>query len=809
MYADFYRVSKTAGEQTHLSPIIIDQTLGEVDDALLPGSTTNFTSDEANVSVAKIASPIDIGSMFSPNVQTYTQQDIQEFLRKPQVVLSGAFTTADSGILSNTNVHDLLRTNTIWNNKIAGHLAIRADLHLKLVVNGNRFQQGRYCMAWFPTVGASINTVQATSWYNLHVATLCQRTQLPHVELDINRDTECSMIVPFISSQSHKLINSATYSNPGTVMIFPYSALVAPTGSLTATYTLYAHFENVSLHAPTAPQSSVKFKTTPQRAEQRAANIGPIESTAVKVSKAAGILMQVPLLSSIAAPVSWFSDIVAGVAGVFGWANPIDLSEVTRAVQTIVPYSNNVDMADGSMPLALFARNEIELLPGLGGTDIDETSIDHVKTIPAYFATFNLSTSNIAGTSVYSKSVDYGSYTTTFTDNARTLYAFAPLSYLSTFFTQARGGLVFKFKIVSTEFHSGRYAICFTPFDNDSGSTTFSYATSSYVHREIIDLRMGCEFTFTVPYVSVSPYRNLSSTAYTVNEAFGNLSVYPINPLTAPATVSSTCAVLVEVSGGPDLEFACLRTNGFTISSASAPQSSVTFVKSNNEIVSGDIGNSQIVSDNMMSSRHCVGEKLLSLTSLLKHSNEILPITQGTTAIACTIDPFVIYTEAFVGAVNSDAPFKMDLYAAFVSMYALSRGSVRWRIFNNSNISANSSERTTATIEYDFTSTTATGIVEYVTPITSKRFTLNVTQNQIYRGCVEVQTPPYNNTFARCNAASLVGSGTLLQDRTKPSVNNMLLNVNTSTANGNLYRRQVADDFQMACFISCPTMRIS
>lgn len=768
------------------------------------------------MAVGMIQKPLDIGSMFSPNATSYKQQDIIEFLRKPIIIFSGDFTALDTGILVNTTPWSSLISNTMWSRKVEGHLAIRGELHLKLVLNATRFQQGRYCLAWFPTAGAYATANQTSAWFNLHVANLTSRTQLPHVEIDINRDTECTLVVPFMSAYPHRYINATTsFTDPGSVLIFPYSPVAAVVGSTTASYTLYGHLENVTLEAPTQPQSAARFKssrsskTDVQSGEQQVGGIGPITSTLSKVSKASGILTQIPLLSSVAGPVSWFTDILANAANVFGWSSPLDLSEVTRAVQTIVPFSNNADMPDGSMPLSLFARNKIELLPGLGGTDIDEMSIDHIKTIPAFFKTFNLSTADLAGAAIDRINCSYTGYTTTFVDNGRTHIVHCPISYCAMFFDKARGGLVIRYKIVSTEFHSGRYALVFTPIDLMSGTATINYAGSEYSHREIIDLRMGCEFTFHVPYTSIIPYRQLGSSAGAdTNELFGAVDLYCINPLRAPATVSPTVAVLVEISAAPDVEFACLRTNGYSLAAPSAPQSSIKFVSSVNEITSGDIGNSKLTDDKMMSARHCIGEKLLSFNSILKHTDRIIPDVQNTTHLSATIDPFTVITRAYVGAVQSDAPFQSDLYSMITSMYALSRGSVRWRIFNNTPTSVNSSERNRAFITYSRANAAVAGITGSIAALTPRKWLLSVVQNQIYRGCVEVQTPPYHHTYARATVNNFCGSGLLLGNNSFSSASSMVLNVETSAANGNIYKRQVADDFQCSLFISTPCTTI-
>lgn len=793
--------SNNGGDQTHINTAstIVDATLSANSDTV-DNSTTRFTTDSANTNVACIQQVHDIGNKFN-NLRVYKQQDIKEFLRKPQVLLQGSFGIADTGIMATIVPHQSLITLAMNQRKMEGHLAYRAKVVIRIVINANRFQQGRYFLAWFPDAGsvqASANA-QSVSWFNLHCATLCQRTQLNKVEFDLNRDSEAIFEIPWQSAYTHMPVRSGyvnTYARPGRLLLCAYSPLVAPTGSVTAPYTIYGHFEDLELVAPTAPQSNVRFKKTDvQTQEQRSAGLGPISSTLANVSKAADIVSEIPMLSAITAPVAWFSDILSRAASVFGWSAPLDLSEVTRAVQTIFPFQNNCDMPKQSMPLSLFARNQLEILPGIAGTDIDETSIDHLKTIPAFFTSFNLTTSDAANGIVYTQSVGYTNYVQTIVDNARTITALAPISYLAQFFTHYRGGIVFRFKVISTEFHSGRYALEFYPTESWTGGTSTN--APEYVLREIIDLRSGCEFTFHIPFTSIPSYRVIGS-----NQFFGTMRLRTVNPLAAPSSVSSTVNVLVEVAGAPDVEFAYLRTAAISLASPSAPQSSVNFVSSENEIVSGSLGGSTLSQENCMSSRHCIGEKVLSLLSILKHTNQIVKVAAPVGALSVQFAPFAIFTNAYVGVVLSDSAYYSDHYSMFVSMFATSRGSVRLKVITNANETSASSIMD-ARVRFSNSGTTA-GIQESATALPDERFLLRVLQNRAFRGGVDIQTPPYHHTYTRTNADELVGSGTLVKDYSTATANNLVIACDTNTANANSYYREVADDFHMAIFISTP-----
>jgi len=190
----------------------------------------------------------------------------------------------------------------------------------------------------------------------------------------------------------------------------------------------------------------------------------------------------------------------------------------------------------------------------------------------------------------------------------------------------------------------------------------------------------------------------------------------------------------------------------------------------------------------------------MSLLSVLKHANRIVPNFVPVGAIQATIAPFAIYTGAFIGAVNSDSTYISDHYSMFASMYANSRGSVRYQVSVDTTSALSAFQ--VATLSYDITTTTG-GIVEGAATSTP-RYSLAVTQHREFRGGTDIQVPGYHKTYARCNVNDLVGSGTLVKDFSQISSSNVVLVVDTKTGFPNQYFRQVGDDFHLSNFISTP-----
>lgn len=90
-------------------------------------------------------------------------------------------------------------------------------------------------------------------------------------------------------------------------------------------------------------------------------------------------------------------------------------------------------------------------------------------------------------------------------------------------FSYWRGSIVFTFKIVKTNYHSGRLLFCAIPNDS-STSVDVTISTSAYLNREIMDIREGAVYKVVVPYASLRPWLRCStySNGVTSKDWFGN-----------------------------------------------------------------------------------------------------------------------------------------------------------------------------------------------------------------------------------------------------------------------------------------------
>jgi len=671
------------GSENRLNVVVTDNSQSGVT------SGTTYSANESTVVVGTPDSYKPIDPKYLAAARTGAGDDIASFLAKPLCVASGLLSSTDiftTPIYQVDIPHGLLG-NTIWKNKLDGLAAFRGTLHISIQLNANRFQQGRYILAWVPTGGAKDGDLFA----RMHSATLCQMTQLPHVEIDLACDTEANLVIPYITVQSWAFLsynNQPTLKSGsnGYLKLVPYSPLVSPSGTNFASFSIFAHWENVELALPMHPQSSARVKTKVRRRnvadkEQASQNMGPVQAGLTKVATVGKQLAAIPLLSSVAAPVAWAADAAARVASIFGWSRPHN-SEHPMLMQSSFMYRfTNTDVADNSTKLAYTDRNELEDVPGFAGSDLDEMNLLYIATTSAWYKTCNWNTSSATGVRINQTAVSPRYFVTDSMQGTDRLYHPTPLAFVSSFFRLWRGSIKFKFKLVKTEFHSGRLVVSFLPYDEIMGSVNFpTLAETTYLHRMIIDVREGNEFTFVVPFATLSQYKAVSGS----NAISGYLFVDVLNELTAPANVSSNVTILIEVSAAEDFEWAGPADLNCQVAAQYQPQSGRKNVC---EIVSTDLG---VTSTNVgtATSRACAGERILSFRSIIKRFvpyRKVAAFAPSATNRALWFLPwFVSVDTPGTGGARVKGDMSADLFSLITSCYAIARGSVRMKFIDTS-----------------------------------------------------------------------------------------------------------------------------
>lgn len=751
-----------------------------------------------------------VGDLLSSISGNTGHESIHEFLARPVVLQKGVLGAADTATSFSPFVLPNAGVTAQVADKLKGFYGFTATSVLTLQINGNPFQSGRYMLYYVPLGGARGNDPAVTAKTNAHENTLRARTQLPRIELDVNCDTQGILRIPYVSCHSFTPLVATTSGVPlaqiAWCRLSPYEVIYSPSGSNTAPYTIWHHFEDVKLIGAAKPQMSLSTK------ELTKAGKGPLESTALVVSHVAGLLSSSPGLDVYARPTRWLADLVASTAQNFGWSKPIDAAPVMRSLRATAAYMGNINAVDTSFSLGAITDNEVSVLPGFGGTNVDEMDIVSLATRPA-----------VIDNAIWSTSMVYGSVLETILmcpnpkPMSRTvagsivIYDHTPASFVAEMFQYWRGSVVLTFKIVKTKFHSGRLLVTFSPSVASVGTTVSTIDESSYEYRTIVDIREESTFRIQIPYTSSQQYLRCYRSGANFNENFGTVQLMVLDPLVAPASVGSSVTIHIEQSMGPDCEFAVPYRMDMMPVLGATPQMGDPCMASDSTI-----GNTIIpVNDGLMASS-CIGEKIVSVRQLIKSFGILHPFTKPAAFTeSCNVIPF----GGQVLTVGQGLPEHTgDLYSALSGCFCMVRGGVRLKAFLP--LSSGSWAWTAALYqespallptapEYSVVSRSATSFagdgpgqfgVYNQTGYSVQMATLN--------GCLEVDVPNYSMYHSRSTFAHQVGNtqaysteGWSIANRSRVSFSSF-----QGTTTAFVVYRAGSDDLNFSGFISVPPM---
>lgn len=740
------------------------------------------------------------------------EQSIKTFLARPIVVSQGNFSIADTYSFLNSLSMPYsglqLALAGMWKDKLKGIFGIRFDMKFRIVINANKFQQGRYCLGWVPLAGPvrSTSALKELAFNNTHMATLVQRTTVPRVEFDLCKDTVAELTVPFVSSKNFYPLNAIfgnfdTYSL-GYLNLYPYVPMSSPAGSTVAGYTIYMSFENVRFFGASSPQGR-RLVDHSAREVTNTSN-GPISSVSSAISKGFKEFSHIPMLSSYATGISWVADRITTVASVFGWSKPTQGDSLTKFTLLQASNHNTIDGDSDARALSYLSKPGVVNLDGASGVDYDEMDFSYICRIPAWFLTFTWTTG--VGANALLAQYDVKPYMYLDAGGCR---HFQPVAFVASFFRGWRGSLRYKIKIVKTEFHSGRISIAFHP-----ASTFVGYAaTDSYVNRMIVDIRDSEEVDFVVPYIHESQY---------CNGRTGSIVIRVVDPLVAPATVSSAITFVVEISGGDDIEFAIPESHEWTpqIFTPQGPQ------VDESKLVTMNIGNTIVTANPHTSSSLAVGDKVSNFRAYLKRFHPMRPSDMSAAStIKFNSSSVTVFSDG-IHAVTNPTPatyIRADIFSSIASCYAICRGGCRLRDVIDKNMQ-------TSTLRY------SSMVKTFSQPITSAGFSGTIITSQTnnfevngnwhaqfqdlqLNGVITAEQPQYTNTNLRsvCDMFNFSGSayGYAYGNTASTTQNSVTFAVPESNATAvvaqdgyqlhNLFRA-FADDGNLGTFISVPAM---
>jgi hypothetical protein len=770
--------------------------------------TTLFTKSVEAVSYDAHRSALD--PMNDNDLESDDIKSIADFLAKPIDVASGSFNTSTSvGQLFSQDIFSLFNSQPIWTNKIQGFLNMRADVKLRLVINPTPFHAGLLRLSYFPCAN------QLAFESEMHTFDRITTSQLP--------GSYCSMAsnfveitVPYIAPTSY-LERDQVFSNRhvswGKVYLNLFQPLRTGAGPLTVNWTLWMSLENLDLSGMVQPQSvDVPRKRRgrapcAQDAEMNSGKgpIGRIMSSGVKL---ANDVSAIPTLAPLAGPASWVLRALGGVCDAFGWSKPTLTEAPSKQIIGAHHYAVNSRGDDDSAPLSLDPENKIMPISDASPGGMDEMSFNFIKSRWSYAKTFQWDSTQSTTSLLWDTDVFPRAFAEVVSLGGNFVETTIPVGLLTEFYSNYRGSMEIRLRLLKTGFHTGTLAVGFVP---GLRALTPTFAEAPYTYRQIIDIQDGTEFVFNCPYLLPQDFAN-------VGQPMGRFYVHVVNPLVAPSTVSSTIDIMVEARAGNDLILTSPKSCNV---SPFIPQGIDT--ENHGESTAVVLGSKKHMLKNLNHAQLANGELQLSVLEILKANHSIIfksdaPSPTSSTVVTMAANRFTGVRYNATSTSTSVSEYGSDPLSMIGSMYALSRGGTRYRFvplqYNNDRglramiLTQNSREEVNLGFGFTYNAMSAPVVGQdgyyYTLSSTDAALGESILSSRVYQspqinGGYSVQVPFYSKYRYDLNhVAGESGVGNL-----RFTNNNSVAFSWLNTGKG-LIMRSVADDYQLSFFVGVP-----
>lgn len=548
-------------------------TFGDATETAEKHTITRFYHDGELISSARARPPMPTER--NTAVSDGEQNTLLDILSRPVQLFSATWplTSIRGTKLGSFDIPDAWITNPMISRKLSGFRFYRCDIEVELQVNAQPFNAGAIYM-WFEPYADQLQSVPTSTMF------ITGRTGYPNVQLFLEDATSAKLVCPYVTNQ-----NAYTYTTEAGVIggKLHLEILSQLTGSLDAEITLYMWAKNIRVEQPTqtplgtyinaqageeewpepedqaAPGSEGAYidATAIQTEEKIASKPGTSVSKILGAAgKAVSVLSVVPEVGVVAAIAGGVLSLGGLIAGAFGWSKPLDQG-TNQMVQ--IGLNRNLTNFNGDSKAkvaAIDATNKVDMPVDAFRSTKDEMAFRSMLGKELYIGENQWAVTDVAGSTIVGFSVApelfYDSQSGTVGGQNGTFTAMHYAGALAQLFRYWRGSLEFRFKLVKTQYHSGRIEVLWFP-----GEIGDAVTNPEMMYREIHDIRSKNEFVVKIPFNYPYPWCSLVKPggSYT-----GRLFVRVLNPLRAPTTVAQSVKVLTYMRAGPDFQFAMPRS---------------------------------------------------------------------------------------------------------------------------------------------------------------------------------------------------------------------------------------------------------
>lgn len=506
----------------------------------------------------------DVDSFMDPtrSLQDANDASLANFFSRPIKIAEEEWSTS-ANLNFDLDPWSLYFDNPRVANRLNNFSLMKANLKVKVVINGNGFQYGRMLVSYLPfDVYDSLSTNAA-----LVRSDLVQASQQPHIFLNPTASTGGELKLPMFNYQNYFEVVESQWSEMGRLFFRTLNPLRHANGATdVVTITVFAWAEDVSMSVLTSVDQDT---LTPQSGEIETANKeGMISGPATSVAKFAAYLKGVPYIAPFATATEIGAGAVASMAKIFGYCRPpiTKTPEPYRPTQVSSLALTNVP--DNAQKLTVDDKQELSIDPRIAGIGpADPLNIREIAKRESYLTTFDWNIGTAPDTLLWNARLDPCTWAQ---DNGPPVsYHFPACCMAALPFSHWKGSMKFRFQIVCSSFHKGRLKIVYDPnFIANNTYLGFSEYNTNYL--KIVDIAEEQDFTIEIGNGQERNFLNhalpgqdgvteLYSTTRYISKGTGNgvIGVLVVNELTTPnSIVTNDIEINVFVSMGDDFEVA-------------------------------------------------------------------------------------------------------------------------------------------------------------------------------------------------------------------------------------------------------------
>jgi len=540
------------------------------------GSPTGDPQTETSEVVTFIDSSAGVVTIVDPPVPATvlvdgtSNTDLGRFLSRPTLIDTRTWTTASAIGVTGSVLEPwyLFMNDTIIKRKLESYAFIRANLHIKVMVNATPFHFGMMRVAYEPSVNAT-GTGFSNSRVRPGTATsplLGPYSQMPGTWVTPADNSGGEFVVPFFLHSSWLSLSSLSdVKSMGNLTYFIAAPLgvASASGSTSVLVSTYAWLDNVELSGSTN-QLVLQAKDE---------YVGPVSGTAQMVANAARALREAPLIGRFARASEIGATAIRDIASMFGFTNIPNIADVDAFVPLPAPHLATAQISVPFQKLTLDPKQELSVDPTIVGIpQEDELALSNFTSKWSFFAATGWSTTDNAGTVIWNARISpmlFGTnvvYDAGVVERARRIYH-TPLSYAAMLFQHWRGDIELEIRIVCTKFHKGRLRVSWDP----RGGTGTTAPPDNSVYTTILDIAESNVASFRIPFHQAFPWlrnRGIVAENWTVGNALsydgrydnGLITVSVMTPLISPVSPQNL-SILFFIRGADNFELANPRSH--------------------------------------------------------------------------------------------------------------------------------------------------------------------------------------------------------------------------------------------------------